>query len=513
MITGAVGLGCPPGASDTEEPTSATQGGDEEFPLPRIIDPANDNIVVPVNRVVALELQVVGIVPGVTEVVIDGRVVGTLSPATAIGELSEDTLRLELSGAMLVGSHTIALVNPSSVEPEGLQRSRTLTLSMIPAARANPSATLGGTLALGSAVTVDGAFGDALLTVVEETPGEVAVAHIFALEGGSWAATPRSVSLPGYSRADDERSPPVTAQWASRAGDDDGEDRLRVTWRVGQDGSAIAGVEVSAVGMGSGEPLTLMTAPEPLAESLEWAGYRRPRFHGGDLLVEVEALVDTELDHPGDHRLLQLRWPPPPAIPEAPFEVSVGEVMDLDALSPAVDLSDRGRSLRALRTGGSAAALVDRDPAGGARIVMDQGQLIALKADAEVDLLAIVSSLGSWMTFAIDRDGAYALTLNDTYSAMQIEPVISSVRPEASPTAAPALAILGGVPLVAVPYGANEDVHIALLDGGGITLEALDGVRCDALALLVDDPARVEVPLVCVLGGEARLGLLSAAFE
>lgn len=511
LVTGSVGLGCPPGASDTEDPTSATQGGDEEFPLPRIIDPANDSIVIPVNRVGALELQVVGILPGVTEVVLDNRVVGTLSPATAIGELREDTLRVELQGAMIVGSHTISLTNPSSAEPGGLQRSRTLTLSMVPAPRANPSATLGGALAPGGAVTVDGAFDDALLTVVEETPGEVAIGHVFALDGGTWAATPRSVPLPGYSRADDERSPPVTAQWASRASDEGGEDRLRVAWRVGQDGSAIAGVEVSAQGEGSGVPQTLMTAPEPFAAGVEWAGYGRPRFLGGDLLVEVEALVDTELEHSGDHRLLQLRWPPPPGTPEAPFEVSVAEVMDLDALSPAVDLGDRARPLRVLRAGGSVAALVDRDPAGGARII--NGKPLAPYSDGELELLALVTTLGGWTTFALDPEGAYGLTLDDTYSVMQIEPVVSSVLPEAPPTAAPSLAILGGVPLVAVPYGAQEDVHIVSLDGSVAKLEALSGVRCDALALLVDDPARVEVPLVCVLDGEARIGLLSAAFE
>jgi hypothetical protein len=187
--------------------------------------------------------------------------------------------------------------------------------------------------------------------------------------------------------------------------------------------------------------------------------------------------------------------------------------MDLDALSPAVDLGDRARPLRVVRAGGSVAALVDRDPAGGARIVKGKGQPLSSYADAELELLAIVTTLGGWTTFAIDPEGAYGLTLDDTYSVMQIEPVVSSALPEAPPTAAPSLAILGGVPLVAVPYGAQEDVHIVSLDGSVAKLEAQSGVRCDALALLVDDPARVEVPLVCVLDGEARIGLLSAAFE
>jgi len=513
VFTGAVGLGCPPGASDTEGPTSATQGGEEQFPRPRILDPAGESIDVPVNSVGPLEFAVAGIIPGVTLVVIDRNIVGTLSPATALGELTEDTLRLELNGGMIQDEHSLVLVNPSSEEPEGFQISRALVLSMRVGDRPTLSATLSGTLSPGSAVTVDGTYDDALLTVVEEPPGEVAVAHIFALEGGSWAATPRSLPLPGYSRAADERSPPVTAQWASRAGEEGGEDRLRVAWRVGQDGSAIAGVELGPGGAGSGQPLTLMTAPEPFTESLEWAGYGRPRFHGGDLLVEVEALVDTELDHPGDHRLLQLRWPPPPGLPGAPFEVSVGEVMDLDAFGPAVDLNDRGRPLQALRTGGSGIGLVDRDSVGGARIVMDMKKPLPLEAGAEVDLVAIVSSLGGWMTFAIDRDGAYVLTLNDTYSILNMEPIFSAERPEAAPTGPPALAILGGTPLVAVPYGAGEDVHVASLNTEVDRLKVLGGVRCDSIALLVDDPARSEVPLVCVLDGEARLGLLSAALE
>ncbi len=493
--------------------TSGTDGEEEEFPLPRILDPANDSIIVPVNRVGPLDFVVAGILPGTTEVLIDNRVVGTLSPGTAIGELSEERLRLELSGAMLVGAHTVSLVNPSSEAAEGIQRSRTLTLSMVPAPKANPSASLGGSLSPGGALTVDGSFGDALLTVVEEPPGEVAVAHIFAREAATWAPVPRSVELPGYARAPGEHTPPVTAQWASPAGEEGDGGRLRIAWRVGLDGSAIAGVEVSAGGTGSGEAQTLMTAPAPLGQSFEWVGYGRPRFHGGDVLVEVEALVDTELDHPGDHRLLQLRWPPPPGTPDSPFEVASGEVMDLDALGPAVDLSDRSRPLLALRTGGIAPALVDRDPAGGARVVLAEDQPLALHADAAVDLLGVVTSLGGWTTFAIDEDGAYTLSLNDTYSVMQIEPLISGGRPEAPPTAAPALAVLGGVPLVAVPYGEEEEVHIASLDGGSVTLKPLAGIRCDAVALLIDDPARVEAPLVCVLDGEARLGSLSAGFE
>lgn len=492
--------------------TSGGTGAEEEFPLPRILDPANDSIIVPVNQVGPLDFEVAGILPGITEVLIDNRVVGTLSPSSVIGELSEERLRLELSGAMLVGAHTISLVNPSSEALEGIQRSRTLTLSMVPAPKANPSASLGGALSPGAAVTVDGSFGEALLTVVEESPGEVAIAHVFAREAATWAQAPRSVELPGYVRAPDERTPPVTAQWVS-SGEEGDEGRLRIAWRVGLDGSAVAGVEVSAGGTGSGEVLTLMSAPTPLTKSFEWVAYGRPRFHGGDLLVEIEALVDTEIEHPGDHRLLQLRWPPPPDTPQVPFEVASGEVMDLDALGTGVDLSDRSRPLRALRTGGLTPALVDRDPAGSARVVMGEGQPLALEADAPVDLLGIVTSLGGWTTFAIDHDGAYTLSLNDTYSVMQIEPLISGTRPEASPTAAPAVAVLGGVPLVAVPYGEKEDVHIASLDGGSVMLEPLVGVRCDALALLIEDPAQVEVPLVCILEGEARLGELSAGFE
>lgn len=509
-------LACQTTADDTGDPTSDSGGDDAvEYGIPQIIDPGSDQIFVPINRTEPLLITVAGVVPGVTQVFLDDRAVGTLSPATALGELREDSLRLELGGAMLVSRHAITLANPG---PDGIQFSRTLLLSIGKRLPMEVSAIVESTLTVGHAITVDAAFDDALLTVVdEETDDGVAVAKIFRREGENWAGTPRTVPLPGYVRAPGETRPPVSASWASRTDAGGDADVLRVAWRVGLAGDSIAGVELEWAGSEMGEVLTLMTSPAPFdgvssSLALEWAGYGVPRFFGGDLLVEMVALVDSESAHPGDHRLLQLRWPAPPAAPGPLFPLATSELMDLDALGVGIDLLDPGQPVLALRAGGLAPALVRRALAGQAGVTAGDA-ILGVPPGTQVDLTAVTSGFGAWSTAALSSKGEIAFNLLDTFSAMEGSMVSLEERPDALPSAALSPALLGGLFSIAVPYGDAEVVHIATFGGNEIHLQPLEGLYCDAVALLMEDPSRSSGPLVCVYQGEVQLSTLTVLVE
>jgi len=512
VLVGSLALACQTPSDDGGDPTS--DGGEEEetFPLPRIVVPANNNITITVSETEPLELVVAGVVPGVTEVVLGGRVLGTLPAGSPFGELRADSLTLRLAGAMIVGSRTLTLVNPGE---DGPLSSRALTISLVTSAVPVNSVEPGPMIAEGQTVTVVGAFADALLTVVDEVGEEgVALAHVFRRDGAGWGVSPRTVALPGYARGSTELAPPVTAGWGSRADEEGGVDVLRLAWRVGQDGPEVLGAEVLWDDGASAQPQSLMVAPAPFSAPYEWVGYGRPRFHGRDLLVEATTLLDSELSHPGDHRLLQLHWPSPPEGPGVLFEVTTPEVADLDALGPAASLLDRDKPLHALRIGGVDPGLVELDSSGGARVLFEEdGVGLALAADVPVEVLGIASSLGVWSTFAIDAKGAYALSLVDTYAPASSFVVTPLMKPETLPTGAPALAILGGVPHIAVPYGDEDVVHIATIDGGPLRLDPLPGVHCDALALLTEDPAALEAPLVCASAGEVRADVLVANYS
>ena len=85
--------------------------------------------------------------------------------------------------------------------------------------------------------------------------------------------------------------------------------------------------------------------------------------------------------------------------------------------------------------------------------------------------------------------------------------------PLAMPSAAPSVSVLDGVPCIAVPYGDEEVVHVAALDGGLLRLRPLEGLHCDAVALAVGDLAATSTPLICLSDAVATVRPLSVVFE
>jgi hypothetical protein len=510
LLLGVAVLACEGG--DGEAGTTSTGGGtgaEEEFPLPRILDPASETVSIPINQVTPLLFGVNGVVPGITEVHLTNRPLGTLSPANELGSLSADALTLNLSGAMLPGAHQLSLVNPGN---EGSQRSRTVTLALIPAG--TPAWSLGAPapFADGESLTVDGAFDRALLTVVDDTPAAAAAGPpVSPRAGHGWDPSPRRVPMPGYTRADDEGAPPVSAAWSTRAADGDADDRLRITWRIGQEGQSVGAVDVPWSGDDPGVLETIAAAPAPIDAPIEWAAYVRPRFLGRDVVIEMLALSDTEGARPGDRRLVHVPWPAGEA-PAAPRLVATPELADLDALGPGFDLADPQRPRLALRYAGLSPAFVELD-SGGAAQLLRRDEPLGTPADAPVEVVGVASSLGAWSAFSIDGDGTHALNQLDTLNTTISPPYVVEAAPLPAPSAAPAVSVLDGVPCIAVPYGDDEVVHVAALGGGLLRLRPLEGLHCDAVALAVGDLAAPSTALICLSDAVATVRPLSVVFE
>ncbi|MEZ4385097.1 MAG: hypothetical protein R3A79_27455 [Nannocystaceae bacterium] len=498
-------LACEGGDGETGTTTSGGGDAPEEFPLPRILDPASETISVPTNRVAPLVFTVNGVVPGVTSVSLTGRSLGTLAPGNELGVMTEETLTLHLGGAMLPGAHHVTLVNPGNAAP---LRSRTVNLALLPTN--TPAWSLGAAAAFaeGDAMLIDGTFDRALVTIVDEGADDgVAIARVFRRAGDGWDPAARELPLPGYARADDETSPPLSASWSTRIADGDADDRLRLAWRIGQDGQSIVAVDVAWSASDPGAPTPLATAPAPIDAPIEWAAYVRPRFLGGDVILEMLALADSEGARPGDHRLIHVPWPAG-ASPLAPRPVVTPQLVDLDALGPAFDLLDPARPLLALRYAGLSPALIALDD-GGAAQVTRRDEPLGTPANAPVDLLSITTSLGSWSAFAIDADGHYALNPINTLNPAITPPFV--VNTVAAPTAAPSLAVFDGIAHVAVPFGDAEVVHVAALGGSQLRLRPLEDLHCDALAFALGDLAATSTELLCLHAGAVTTRTFSAS--
>ncbi|MCB9707000.1 MAG: hypothetical protein H6711_34485 [Myxococcales bacterium] len=503
VLVAAALLGC---AGGGEGPTTSgadtgSSGGGSDDPIPLILEPADDTVSIAADRRTPLKLRLAQVTPGVTQVLLDDRVLGSLSPGTSVGALSSDSLTISLRGAMLAGAHTLELLNPGGESDDPL-KSRRLTLSVGSGSRPDYVATLGAlTLDGALSLTLDGHGEDALLGVLLADD----VLALFRRTGGGWSS-PRSAAVPGHAAAPGAAEPALSAALV----DVEGELRLRLAWRQGADGGSIAAVEVPWAGDEVGSPGPLAEVPAPFVGAFEWVAYGRPRFLGAEsLVVEARALVDAEVAHPGDRRLLHVRWPAG-GDPAAPATIDAAAHTDLDGVGRALDLLDPTRPLLAIREGGISPAWLEV-VAGAPQVRRSADGSLGSPPDGEVGLTALASSLGSQIFFAVGGDGSVTATGIDALHEGDATAIpLGAPPPALAPSAGPSLGILVGIPFAAIPYGDAERVHLAVVDGTSLRLRPVEGLHCDMIAVAAEDPDASAAPIACLLGGELRLGELSA---
>jgi hypothetical protein len=517
---------CSPGGSDDATGGGSESGGStgEPTPQPEFLNPAVGSFAVLATQTAPEVLQVERVLPGNTQVLLDGDSLGTLGPGNKFGALTEDTLTLTLHGGLTVGSHTVQLVTAGA---EGPLYSTELTMQVESAKGATPTwthALAPEVVAAGSALVAGGVGAGGVLGVVGPGDPDPAL-RLFLADGDGWATAGPEIVVPlaGHVLEDMSWGPAVGAAAFPEPGGG-APRRARAVYRVGLPGQAVASRDIvinpDPIVL---DPVTVFDRDAALAgEQVEWAALGRPLALGHTLLAELTAAADAEVPHPGDRRLVASFWRGDELGWTAPQRLGTAAPTDLDALGPSPVLADLPGDLAAtlsVRLGGAFPALLEvRD--NGAVAISGTGVPLPLGLAGDVALATVVGGYGSRTVLAADRRGRVrvALTTLGPAGLHAVRAPRASDLPDLAPSAAPAPGVGSGYPFFLLPYGDAAPVHLVYSDGEALGVRALEDpspLHCDAVALAAtlagNDPEAPGLGLACLSRGELRVGRLRVA--
>lgn len=512
------------GCGDDSAGTESTEGAgpmepEEQRPTPKFIEPPAQKLTVFTHEHADVTLKVEDIVVGNTQVILDGYSVGTPDHDNPIATLTEETLSLHVRGGLVAGPHTLELVTQGTTAVL-----RSAMVELVTAADTDETVSVEASLELldlAPGVTARALSSDAggergLLLIVFGDAGDTPTLRVLR----AWEpATPLDVPLTGYVHDDAQPSPAVTASLI--------EETVRVAWRVGDPGVAIAGLDVPwGAPADVSATRELAGTPPPLTDVAEWTAYGRPALLYDALVAELHAPADAETPHPGDHQLIKVTWGDDPTGAPRPAQPFVlGDRFDLDAPGPALDASSAlagAAPVIALRSSGVRPALLRR--AGSDTLVFTDGVEFArtgVDPGAPASTAAILGALGSETRLTAVGD-ALALSLQNASSRLEnpIEATWSVAVPQsdppeqpdrlpaAAPSAAAAPTLLLGTPVFLVPYGDEASVHAVYSTGATAEVIRLGELRCDAIATPLDRAGNTsgEQSFACLRDGAVDLG-------
>lgn len=531
MALGLVACGDDGGAAEagTEE-DSADPGEDSgmEGPdRPSFSEPTSGELRLSTTREDDLVLTVNGVIPGLTELWINSKSLGSLSEAaggpghSTIGQLDADALRLFVRGSMIPGRHLMFM---RTADVTGQSDSEEVIVNIDVGEERPPSALAPAPSALlGERVMVDGTGDDALLVIFEAAPPGPMV-HLVPWNDEGWdPAGVRTVSAPGLTLAPDELALPVSAV---RHGPRDGDaGRVRIAWRVGLSGARIDVVDADWDTLDpTVEPTVSMTAEQALAgQPAEWAQLGRPRLLADLLVVELWAPVDAESPRPGDRAVVWSRLSADEPSLQAPQRLSVGaDRIDLDRLGPVVDrasIAHGGPPLVGVRADQHQPLVLEVDPAGGLRprpTVLDGRRRTF--SFVNLPLATVVGAFGSRTVAGIinQTNGRLRVGLLDDLGEGGVVdfslgegdlPAFGRLTGEVAP------GVTAGMSVFVVPYGRASPVQAIYTTGGDVGVSPLPDVQCDSVALALVPVGDGELPLACAIDGEIQLGALTVESE
>lgn len=506
------------GSDDVHEPDP----DDEPF-APLFSEPASGRLALSTTRTDDVVLEVKGVVPGRTSLVLDGQSLGPLGEeGSSVGALVDGALVLHVRGALVEGTHRMQLRN---ADPDALVESDAVEISLIAEVDASPTAgplTASGLPAQRLLALGEGR--DALLVALEADATGVRL-HLVPRGDAGWDVDgARTVAAPGLEPSAGERVLPVAALRYDRTDDDDG--RVRVAYRVGAPGTSVALLDAAWDDAAAASPRVDALSLEAAlgGRAAEWAELGRPWLAADLLVAELWAPLDVESPRPGDRALVWSRVQALGAAIDPPQRVVVrADLVDLDQLGPAVDpvaAAAGAPPIVGVRIAHHQPLVLEPDPTGGLRprptVLPDTDRTFAF---VDLPLATVVGAFGSRTVAGVTAaaSGRLRLARLDDLGDGGIEP--TTLGPDDLPpldqvTGELAPGVVGGLAVFLVPYGAEQPVHALHSDGAAIRITPLPDLRCDAVALAPPDPhdpAAVEVPLACALDGEAWLGALSVA--
>ncbi len=507
-------------ASDPTRDDAGSESGDEGPPRPSFAEPASGRIDVPSDRREDLVLMVTGVVPGQTELVIDGQGMGPLHDESRVGRLEATSLRLHVRGSLVPGQHRMYL---RTADASGVAESEIVDITISTNLVIQPAATLDQAGALiGDRVVAIGHDADAMLLAIQTTDDEPRL-HLAPWTDDGWdAAAARTLSLPGLVLDPQQRLIPVSALRRARV--DDGPGRVRVAWRVDRPGTRIdlldVAWEMANVGV---EPQLSLTLEDALGgRAAEWAQLGRPWLLADQVLASLHAPTDVESPRPGDRAVVSARIEGDAVELAPPQRVTRGtDEADLDALGPGIDriaaMSGRTAPV-SLRSDQHQPLALEHDAASGvlrfAPTEVD-GRERSLSL-VDIPLATIVGAFGSRTVAGATLDaggGRMQVVLIDDLGDGGIDSfslATGDVPALGEATGALVPGVVDGVTVFLLPFGSLQPVYAIYTAGTSVRTRALSELWCDSVALAPMEAADGTVPLACALDGEVSLGRLSS---
>jgi hypothetical protein len=498
------------GADDTSDDTT---GGP---PLPPTF--AHDQLSVPTTRTHDVVLPVAGVVPGRTDVVIDGVALGLTRQDAPAGRFEAGSLVLHVRGSMVEGLHHMRM---RIIDPSGVIESAAVQVRVVDEVNATPVAGPAAPTGLeGQRLVAVGEGRDALLVVLDAHALGPRLHLVPRGETGWDVDGVRTIAAPGLGLRPGEQALPAAALRRSRAPADPG--RVRVAFRVGVPGTRIDVLDVpwddatlDAV------PQASLTLDAALAgRAAEWAELGRPWLLANQVIAELWAPVDVESPRPGDRSLVWSRIHDDEPILSEPQRVTVrAALVDLDRLGPAVDRvasEGGGPPIVGIRVDRRQPLVLEHDPAGGLRPrpTVQRGTDRTF-SHVDLPLATVVGAFGSRTVASIATgtsgrvrvaaiDDIGDAPLRDTSLSDDVLPPFAELRGELAPGS------VAGVTVFLVPYGSAQPVHALHTTGDVVRATPLPTLQCEAVALAPSPDPDGELPLGCIRDGELWLGSLGA---
>ncbi|MEM7152848.1 MAG: hypothetical protein AAF799_08395 [Myxococcota bacterium] len=515
----ALGCGGDDAAGDEqgEGEAGASTGEDEGPPHPSFAEPASRRLALTGTRHLDIELAVLGVVEGVTELLLDEQTLGPLPEGSVSGQLEPNMLTLYVRGSLVPGQHDMIL---RTADGTGSDESEPVLVEIAADTSIEPAASLDDTVvARGQHLSSIGHDDHAVLLVLEQTDTDPLL-HVLPRSEDGWTADGGpTISLPGLQMGADETSLPVATQ--RRRVDEGDTGRLRVAWRVDRPGTRIEVVEFEW-----DQPQTKMfpdlvldMATARADRTAEWSELRRPWLLGDYLLTELWAPVDVESSRPGDYIIAFARIGGDAQTLDPAQHLALGpDLMDLDGIAPAVDAiaANAGRPAPvSLRADGHRPVILELDPSTnllGIRSTAVPGRG-GNEVKVEGPLASVLGAFGSRTVagFAAEPEvGMHVSFIDDLGGRVTTRQTPADAEPNVEDATGPiASASIDGLTVFLVPLGASHPVQALFPVGDDLEIIELPGVQCDAVAL-AGIAGVGSVPLACLRDGEVRLGELTS---
>jgi len=505
-----------PGDDSGAGESSGTTG--EPVPVPAFLNPAVGTFRISSAQTEPETFVVQNVLPGVTQVLLDGYSVGALDGPNLVGSLEAGMLTLDVNGALLAGDHTLQMLTASpegplySVELEMKIEAPGVTERPLWTAELDPTVVATGTVLLAS-----GAGAAGLLALI--SPGQPdPELRLYAASADGWStAEPVVLPLEGHVLQDMSFAPAVSAVAFPEPGGAPPK-LMRAVYSVGLPGVAIATRDIQIdPGPIVLDPVVAFDLAAAMGDvQLEYAAFGRPVALGHAVIAELHAAADAEQPHPGDHRLISSFWRGPELRWTPPQQVGTAAPSDLDALGPAPVLADipgHTTTTLSVRLGGAFPGVLELRDTGAISLTIPP-LTAPLDINGDITLATLIGNFGSRTVAAVDRGGRVSLSLLETSRGNQprtISPKATKL-PVAAATGPIAPGVGRGFAFFLVPYGDAAPVHVLASDGISSFVMPVPDLHCDALTLAVtlagNDPDQAALPLACLADGELRLGLV-----